>query len=117
MIQRVATNTVSSGRPHHWRHPQLSELRSKEAMPAVSTFYGRRGANPAGDFDYEVGGRGYVMQRRPDPRGAAHVHAELGNASTVIDVSAGAGSYEPEDRGRSSTGTCADNRTTLVLLA
>jgi len=55
-------------------------------------------ANPARDFDYEVGGRGYVNQRRPDPRIAAHVHAALGNASTVINVGAGAGSYEPEDR-------------------
>jgi hypothetical protein len=55
-------------------------------------------ANPARDFYYEVGGRGYVNQRRPDPRIAAHVHAALGNASTVINVGAGAGSYEPEDR-------------------
>jgi hypothetical protein len=53
---------------------------------------------PAGDFDYEVHGRGYAMRRRPDPRIAALVHAALGDARTVINVGAGAGSYEPTDR-------------------
>lgn len=55
-------------------------------------------ARPAGDFDYEAGGEGYAAQRRPDPRIAAHVHAGLGDARTVLNVGAGAGSYEPEDR-------------------
>jgi SAM-dependent methyltransferase len=53
---------------------------------------------PAGDFDYEVGGSGYAGRRRTDPRIAAHVWAALGHASTVINVGAGAGSYEPPDR-------------------
>jgi SAM-dependent methyltransferase len=52
----------------------------------------------AGDFDYETGGRGYAVQRRTDPRIAAYVHAALGPAATVINVGAGAGSYEPADR-------------------
>ena len=55
-------------------------------------------AVPAGDFDYEAHGGGYAFQRRPDPRIAALVHAALGDARTVINVGAGAGSYEPEDR-------------------
>src|SRR3954451_40007 len=55
-------------------------------------------AQPAGDFDYEAGGHGYARVRRTDPRIAAHVHAALGNARTVLNVGAGAGSYEPEDR-------------------
>ena len=53
---------------------------------------------PAGDFDYERGGAGYATLRRTDPRIAAYVHAALGDAETVVNVGAGAGSYEPEDR-------------------
>jgi SAM-dependent methyltransferase len=52
----------------------------------------------AGDFDYEAGGIGYAVQRRPDPRIAALIHAGLGAARTVVNVGAGAGSYEPTDR-------------------
>jgi hypothetical protein len=53
---------------------------------------------PAGDFDYEAGGEGYATVRRTDPRIAAYVHDALGDARTVLNVGAGAGSYEPEDR-------------------
>ena len=52
----------------------------------------------AGDFDYESGGTGYAAHRRTDPRIAALVHAALGEARTVVNVGAGAGSYEPADR-------------------
>ncbi len=52
----------------------------------------------AGDFDYDTHGAGYAVQRRPDPRIAALVHAALGDARTVLNVGAGAGSYEPDDR-------------------
>ncbi|GAA1595279.1 class I SAM-dependent methyltransferase [Actinoplanes couchii] len=51
-----------------------------------------------GDFDYETNGQGYAIQRRPDPRIAARIHAALGDARTVLNVGAGAGSYEPADR-------------------
>ncbi|HWO67053.1 MAG TPA: class I SAM-dependent methyltransferase [Umezawaea sp.] len=52
----------------------------------------------AGDFDHETNGSGYAVRRRTDPRIAAHVHAALGDATTVLNVGAGTGSYEPEDR-------------------
>jgi SAM-dependent methyltransferase len=52
----------------------------------------------AGDFDYESHGAGYALRRRADPRIAARLHEALGDAATVINVGAGAGSYEPEDR-------------------
>ncbi|MEW1841581.1 methyltransferase domain-containing protein [Nonomuraea angiospora] len=55
-------------------------------------------ATLAGDFDYDRHGQGYARRRRTDPRIAARVHAALGEARTVINVGAGAGSYEPEDR-------------------
>ncbi len=51
-----------------------------------------------GDFDYDTHGAGYARQRRPDPRIAAAIHAGLGDARTVVNVGAGTGSYEPEDR-------------------
>lgn len=52
----------------------------------------------AGDFDYDTHGTGYARKRQPDPRIAARVHAALGSARTVLNVGAGAGSYEPADR-------------------
>jgi SAM-dependent methyltransferase len=52
----------------------------------------------AGDFDYDSGGKGYAVRRRTDPRIAELVHAALGDAHTVVNVGAGAGSYEPADR-------------------
>jgi SAM-dependent methyltransferase len=52
----------------------------------------------AGDFDYETAGIGYENVRRADPRIAAQLHAHLGDARRVLNVGAGAGSYEPLDR-------------------
>jgi SAM-dependent methyltransferase len=52
---------------------------------------------PAGDVDYEERGQGYARRRRGDPRIAALVRAALGRARTVLNVGAGAGSYEPGD--------------------
>lgn len=47
---------------------------------------------------YDTIGRGYARQRRPDPRIAAHLITALGGARSVLNVGAGAGSYEPLDR-------------------
>ena len=52
----------------------------------------------AGDVDYERSSAGYAVHRRADPRIAAHLHAALGDAESVVNVGAGAGSYEPADR-------------------
>lgn len=52
----------------------------------------------AGDVDYKHHGRRYAERRQTEPRIARHVHAALGSARTVLNVGAGAGSYEPEDR-------------------
>ncbi len=51
-----------------------------------------------GDVDYDRTGRGYSAFRRPDPRIAAQIAHALGNAASVINVGAGAGSYEPSGR-------------------
>ena len=42
--------------------------------------------------------RGYVIQRRTDSRIAELVHRAIGDAQTIVNVGAEAGSYEPEDR-------------------
>ena len=47
---------------------------------------------------YDAIGRGYRAYRRPDPRVAAAITQALGPARTVVNVGAGAGSYEPTDR-------------------
>ncbi len=44
---------------------------------------------------YDTIGRTYSTTRRPDPRIAAQFERHLAGAATVINVGAGAGSYEP----------------------
>ena len=46
---------------------------------------------------YERIGRRYASTRRADPRIAAAIRAALGDAESVVNVGAGAGSYEPTD--------------------
>lgn len=55
-------------------------------------------ATSAGDFDYEKDGGSYSEHRKTDPRIETLVHEALGDARRVINVGAGAGSYEPADR-------------------
>ena len=52
----------------------------------------------AGDANYGAIGKGYVNFRRPDPRIAELIDAALGEAHTILNVGAGAGSYEPAGR-------------------
>lgn len=52
----------------------------------------------AGDADYGVIGASYSGYRQPDPRLAAAITRALGDARTVLNIGAGAGSYEPTDR-------------------
>ena len=47
---------------------------------------------------YDTIGRTYTSTRRADPRIAAQITAALGDATRVVNVGAGAGSYEPADR-------------------
>jgi SAM-dependent methyltransferase len=47
---------------------------------------------------YDRTGVGYASVRRGDPRIAARVEAALGSARSVVNVGAGAGSYEPAGR-------------------
>ncbi len=52
----------------------------------------------AGDADYARIGQDYRQYRRPEPTFARAIAKALGDARTVLNVGAGAGSYEPTDR-------------------
>ncbi len=52
----------------------------------------------AGDVNYGDIGSSYARYRQPEPAIAAQILAALGNAKSVLNVGAGAGSYEPVDR-------------------
>lgn len=52
--------------------------------------------NPA--FNYDQLGQKYSGYRQTDPRIAAYVTQALGDANTILNVGAGAGSYEPADK-------------------
>lgn len=47
---------------------------------------------------YDRIGQSYSVTRRTDPRLASVIWEALGDASTVVNVGAGAGAYEPADR-------------------
>jgi SAM-dependent methyltransferase len=47
---------------------------------------------------YHTFGQGYGLRRRPDPRIQSLINSALGDATTVLNVGAGTGSYEPVDR-------------------
>ena len=49
----------------------------------------------AGDANYGRIGQGYTDYRQPDPAIASFIEKALGDAETVLNVGAGAGSYEP----------------------
>ncbi|WP_259362997.1 class I SAM-dependent methyltransferase [Curtobacterium sp. ME12] len=49
----------------------------------------------AGDANYGAIGTGYAQYRRPEPAFVMAIHAALGDARTLVNVGAGAGSYEP----------------------
>jgi SAM-dependent methyltransferase len=50
------------------------------------------------DASYDRIGQGYARFRKPDPRIEARLMSALADASTLVNVGAGTGSYEPTDR-------------------
>src|SRR5437879_12934450 len=59
---------------------------------------------------YDRIGTSYCATRRPDPRIASQIHAALTMMGTVVDIGAGAGSYEPAQ-------TIAAVQTRTVMIA
>ena len=58
----------------------------------------RHNDGSAGDANYGRIGPGYTIYRQPDPAIASFLEVALGDAATVLNVGAGAGSYEPLNR-------------------
>jgi SAM-dependent methyltransferase len=58
----------------------------------------RKADGSAGDADYGTIGRDYASHRQPEPAIEALIGRALGSARSVLNVGAGAGSYEPLDR-------------------
>jgi SAM-dependent methyltransferase len=58
----------------------------------------RHSDGSAGDANYGLIGKTYRRYRLPEPAFARAIIAALGDAETVLNVGAGAGSYEPSDR-------------------
>ncbi|HLW17936.1 MAG TPA: methyltransferase domain-containing protein [Actinomycetota bacterium] len=46
---------------------------------------------------YDRIGAGYAAQRRADPRWASRIRETIADATSVLNVGAGTGSYEPAD--------------------
>ncbi|MDQ6806045.1 MAG: class I SAM-dependent methyltransferase [Actinomycetota bacterium] len=59
---------------------------------------------------YEEIGRGYAQTRRADPRIAHAIDEALGAAHDVVNIGAGTGSYEPDDRNVLAVEPSADMR-------
>jgi riboflavin synthase alpha subunit len=71
-----------------------------QAVQAQIRLDGVRQAAPAAvrnASDYDEVGRRYVATRRPDPRIASALRHALGDASSVVNIGAGSGAYEPAD--------------------
>ena len=78
--------------------PKLARPRERDSCARMTAVAMRSGDGSAGDADYGAIGVDYARYRRPDARIAARISQALGAARTVLNVGAGAGSYEPTDR-------------------
>jgi SAM-dependent methyltransferase len=58
----------------------------------------RQADGSAGDANYGMIGLGYADYRQPEPAIAALIERALGASRSILNVGAGAGSYEPVDR-------------------
>ena len=63
----------------------------------MTTVDDRLVAQMAPDALYDSIGSGYAPVRRPDARLAQAIGAAIGGPSSLVNVGAGAGSYEPSD--------------------
>jgi len=87
-----------------WRPPTPYEVDAYRRVEVplrsgrTAWVYVLAGDGSAGDADYAAIGTGYARYRRPDPAIADALADALGTARTVVNIGAGAGSYEPRDR-------------------
>src|ERR1700760_1203888 len=57
----------------------------------------RHSDGSAGDANYGAIGTNYTRYRQPDPHIARFIRDAIGDARSLLNVGAGAGSYEPTD--------------------
>ena len=90
----------SSGRPDSTQNASkvIGSAINDSVCTTVAGVANRTGDGSAGDADYATIGTAYSRYRQPDLRIAARISQALGAARTVLNVGAGAGSYEPADR-------------------
>lgn len=67
-------------------------------------------------FDYDAFGQQYSGYRQTDPRIAAYIFRELEGMETILNVGAGAGSYEPKDKYVTAVEPSAEMRKQRLLL-
>jgi uncharacterized protein (DUF1330 family)/SAM-dependent methyltransferase len=77
--------------------PEYQEIARDRVAGAEGPVLLLRGLEPERPR-YDSIGSGYARVRREDPELRRRIHAALGEARTVVNVGAGAGSYEPNDR-------------------
>jgi SAM-dependent methyltransferase len=68
------------------------------ANPLKAEVSDGREMHETGPQQYDAIGAGYALRRRPDARLAAASWGRLGEPDELLNVGAGAGSYEPRDR-------------------
>jgi SAM-dependent methyltransferase len=90
---------VQSGSGHGFGNRQAAACEIQPAIRQRERYLGgRHDDGSAGDADYGLIGRGYASYRQPDREIAEFLGRALGGARSVLNVGAGAGSYEPVDR-------------------
>ena len=83
--------------PYRYAH-RLERVPAASDAERTVNLSSRKTDGSAGDTDYGTIGVVYKNHRVADARIAAFIHAALGEARTVLNIGAGAGSYEPTDR-------------------
>jgi SAM-dependent methyltransferase len=83
---------------HHRPWPTDGNLAASDTSGMTSNPPNAFAGGPGVSARYDTIGEGYAITRREDPGFRSRIHAALGAARTVVNVGAGAGSYEPRDR-------------------
>jgi SAM-dependent methyltransferase len=79
--------------------PKIHQIHRMIARLIVRTLLvNRHDDGSAGDANYGRIGQGYTAYRKPDPAIASFIEKAFGDVDTVLNVGAGAGSYEPLHR-------------------
>lgn len=78
----------------------LEGVAGRETVPRRTLVFVRQGlvSRMPGAALYDTIGRGYRERRQPDPRIGERIRSALVGCRSIVNIGAGAGSYEPDDR-------------------